>query len=212
MMIIETDRITKRFGAETVLRDVSISLEARQIHGFIGQNGSGKTMLLRIICGLYRPTSGIVKVRGKIVGKDMEFPDSMGILIESPGFIPYYSAMKNLKILSGIKGKLPQSALESAMEKVGLDPALRKSVGKYSLGMRQRLGIAQAIMEEPEIIILDEPMNGLDKNGMKEMRQLFMRLKDEGRTILLASHNMQDIEELCDTVFEMDAGVIARVR
>lgn len=212
MMIIETDRITKRFGAETVLRDVSISLEARQIHGFIGQNGSGKTMLLRIICGLYRPTSGIVKVRGKIVGKDMEFPDSMGILIESPGFIPYYSAMKNLKILSGIKGKLPRSALESAMEKVGLDPALRKSVGKYSLGMRQRLGIAQAIMEEPEIIILDEPMNGLDKSGMKEMRQLFMRLKDEGRTILLASHNMQDIEELCDTVFEMDAGVIARVR
>lgn len=212
MMIIETDRITKRFGAETVLRDVSISLEARQIHGFIGQNGSGKTMLLRIICGLYRSTSGIVKVRGKIVGKDMEFPDSMGILIESPGFIPYYSAMKNLKILSGIKGKLPRSALESAMEKVGLDPALRKSVGKYSLGMRQRLGIAQAIMEEPEIIILDEPMNGLDKNGMKEMRQLFMRLKDEGRTILLASHNMQDIEELCDTVFEMDAGVIARVR
>ena len=212
MMIIETDRITKRFGAETVLRDVSISLEARQIHGFIGQNGSGKTMLLRIICGLYRPTSGIVKVRGKIVGKDMEFPDSMGILIESPGFIPYYSAMKNLKILSGIKGKLPRSALESAMEKVGLDPALRKSVGKYSLGMRQRLGIAQAIMEEPEIIILDEPMNGLDINGMKEIRQLFMRLKDEGRTILLASHNMQDIEELCDTVFEMDAGVIARVR
>ena len=212
MMIIETDRITKRFGAETVLRDVSISLEARQIHGFIGQNGSGKTMLLRIICGLYQPTSGIVKVRGKIVGKDMEFPDSMGILIESPGFIPYYSAMKNLKILSGIKGKLPRRALESAMEKVGLDPALRKSVGKYSLGMRQRLGIAQAIMEEPEIIILDEPMNGLDKSGMKEMRQLFMRLKDEGRTILLASHNMQDIEELCDTVFEMDAGVIARVR
>lgn len=212
MMIIETDRITKRFGAETVLRDVSISLEARQIHGFIGQNGSGKTMLLRIICGLYRSTSGTVKVRGKIVGKDMEFPDSMGILIESPGFIPYYSAMKNLKILSGIKGKLPRSALESAMEKVGLDPALRKSVGKYSLGMRQRLGIAQAIMEEPEIIILDEPMNGLDKSGMKEMRQLFMRLKDEGRTILLASHNMQDIEELCDTVFEMDAGVIARVR
>ena len=212
MMIIETDRITKRFGAETVLRDVSISLEARQIHGFIGQNGSGKTMLLRIICGLYRPTSGIVKVRGKIVGKDMEFPDSMGILIESPGFIPYYSAMKNLKILSGIKGKLPRSALESAMEKVGLDPALRKSVGKYSLGMRQRLGIAQAIMEEPEIIILDEPMNGLDKSGMKEMRQLVMRLKDEGRTILLASHNLQDIEELCDTVFEMDAGVIARVR
>ena len=107
---------------------------------------------------------------------------------------------------------MPRSALESAMEKVGLDPALRKSVGKYSLGMRQRLGIAQAIMEEPEIIILDEPMNGLDKNGMKEIRQLFMRLKDEGRTILLASHNMQDIEELCDTVFEMDAGVIARVR
>ena len=162
----------------------------------------------------HRPLQDILHLttERKAAQMDMEFPDSMGILIESPGFIPYYSAMKNLKILSGIKGKLPRSALESAMEKVGLDPALRKSVGKYSLGMRQRLGIAQAIMEEPEIIILDEPMNGLDKSGMKEMRQLFMRLKDEGRTILLASHNMQDIEELCDTVFEMDAGVIARVR
>lgn len=152
-----------------------------------------------------------MKVRGKCVGRDEEFPDSMGILIETPGSIPYYSAIKNHQILSGIRAKLPRRALEEAMELVGLDPALRKCVGKYSLGMRQRLGIAQAIMEDPGIIILDEPMNGLDKTGMSDMRQLFVDLRRKGKTILLASHNVQDIAELCDDVHELDAGVARRV-
>lgn len=210
MDYIKVEHVSKQFGKEQVLRDVDICFEAGKIHGLVGRNGCGKTVLLRIICGLYRPTSGTVCVNGQYVGRDVEFPASTGILIESPGFIPYYSGYKNLKILADLSSDMTDERVRSALALVGLSADAKKSVGKYSLGMRQRLGIAQALMENPQLLILDEPMNGLDNKGVADMRRLFKELRCEGKTILLASHNPLDIDELCDTVCEMDAGVLKR--
>ena len=192
------------------MRDVNISFEAGKIHGLIGRNGCGKTVLLRIICGLYRAASGTVCVNGQYVGQDVEFPASTGILIESPGFIPYYSGYKNLQVLAELNYRTTDAMVRNAISLVGLSADEKKSVGKYSLGMRQRLGIAQALMENPQLLILDEPMNGLDNKGVSDMRMLFKKLRYEGKTILLAIHNPLDIDELCDTVCEMDAGVLKR--
>jgi ABC-2 type transport system ATP-binding protein len=149
-----------------------------------------------------------VLVDGKRIGRDADFPEDIGLIIETPGFLPHLSGIRNLEILASLKRKITLQQAADAMRRVGLDPLSSKPVGKYSLGMRQRLGIAQAIMEEPSLLILDEPMNGLDKNGVAEMRELFRSLAGGGRTILLASHNAADIETLCDTVCEMDAGVM----
>lgn len=158
------------------------------------------------------PSSGNILVNGKQVGRDIDFPDSMGLIIESPGFLPNISGFKNLKLLADLKGKIKDKDIYEAISKVGLDPKSKKHVGKYSLGMRERLGIAQAIMEDPELLILDEPFNGLDKHGVQDVYQLITEMKNMGKTILLASHNAVDIEILCDTVCEMDAGVLERIR
>lgn len=210
MDYIKIEHVNKQFGKEHVLRDVNISFEAGKIHGLIGRNGCGKTVLLRIICGLYRATSGTVCVNGQYVGQDVEFPANTGILIESPGFIPYYSGYKNLQVLAELNYRTTDAMVRNAISLVGLSADEKKSVGKYSLGMRQRLGIAQALMENPQLLILDEPMNGLDNKGVSDMRMLFKKLRHEGKTILLACHNPLDIDELCDTVCEMDAGVLKR--
>lgn len=214
MEYIQVKDICKQFGKELVLKNVSVGFDKGKIHGIVGRNGCGKTVLLRIICGLYRATSGTVVVNGKRVGDEVEFPASTGILIENPGFVPYYSGQKNLRILADMSGhgRIKGEAIDRAIAQAGLPAHSRKSVAKYSLGMRQRLGIAQAIMEDPELLILDEPMNGLDNRGVADMRALFKELRAEGKTILLSSHDPLDIEELCDTVCEMDAGVISRVR
>lgn len=204
--------VTKRFGEETVLHNVSHDFEEGRIHGIVGNNGSGKTVLMKCICGFLIPTSGRILVNCKQVGKDMDFPDDMGIIIETPGFLPNLTGMKNLQILASLKRMIRDDTIRFAIKLVGLDPSLKKSVGKYSLGMRQRLGIAQAIMENPSILILDEPFNGLDKHGATEIRKLIKDLREEGKTIILASHNQLDIDELCDTVCEMDAGILTRVR
>lgn len=151
-------------------------------------------------------------MQGKQVGRDMDFPPDMGIIIETPGFLPGISGTKNLELLAALNKRIALKEIAEAIRRVGLDPELKKPVGKYSLGMRQRLGIAQAIMEDPGLLILDEPLNGLDKHGVKEMRNLIRCLKDEGKTILLASHNQGDIDELCDTVCEMDAGKMTMIR
>ena len=209
---ISVQNVTKRFGDETVLTDVSREFEESKIHGIVGNNGSGKTVLMKCICGFLIPDTGKVFVGHKQVGKDCDFPDDIGIIIETPGFLPGLTGMKNLQILASLKRKIDRNAVWEAIERVGLDPALKKPVGKYSLGMRQRLGIAQAIMENPSILILDEPLNGLDKNGVLQMRDLIKELRKQGKTILLASHNQSDIDELCDTVCEMDAGLIKVVR
>ena len=205
---IEVQNVVKRFRDQVVLKNVSISFEKGQIHGIVGRNGSGKTVLFKCICGLMHPEEGVILVNGKRVGRDVDMPEDMGAIIEAPGFLPNYSGYKNLRFLANIRRKIGKEEIVNVLKTVGLDPESRKHVGKYSLGMRQRLGIAQAIMEDPEILILDEPMNGLDNAGVQDIRALLLELKAQGKTILLASHNHEDIAALCDTVHEMDGGVL----
>ena len=212
MNIISVKNLSKDFGQERVLKSVTRDFEKGRIHGIVGNNGSGKTVLMKCICGFLIPTEGEVIVNGKRVGKDVDFPPGLGLIIETPGFLPNMTGVKNLEILASLNKKIGLREIAAAIRRVGLDPLMKKPVGKYSLGMRQRLGIAQAIMENPSLLILDEPLNGLDKHGVREMRQLIKGLKEQGKTILLASHNQGDIDELCDTVCEMDAGVMTMIR
>lgn len=209
---INVQNVSRYFAQERVLHGVTRAFEAGCIHGIVGNNGSGKTVLMKCICGFLLPSEGSIIVNDKRVGKDVDFPIDLGVIIETPGFLPQYSGIKNLEILASLRKRIGLEQVAAAICKVGLDPLLKKPVSKYSLGMRQRLGIAQAIMENPSLLILDEPFNGLDKNGAREMRALLKGLKDEGKTILLASHNQMDINELCDTVCEMDAGVMTMIR
>ncbi len=208
--VVEMKHVTKRYGKIEVLKDVSLTCKAGKIYGLIGRNGSGKTVLLKSICGFVLPTSGEVRVQGQQIGKDVDFPTNIGFIIESPGFLARESGLQNLMHLASIRGKASAEDVRQSMYTVGLDPDLRKPVGKYSMGMRQRLGIAQAIMENPNILILDEPMNGLDNQGVTDIRQVLKQLKASGKTILIASHFQEDIDLLCDEVYEMDAGIIKR--
>lgn len=201
---IIVEHVYKSFGKEKVLEDVNLTIEKGKIFGVVGNNGSGKTVLMKCICGFLQVDSGKITVNGKVIGKDCDFPESLGMIIETPGSLPNISGYKNLKILAGLKATIGKKEILDSLERVGLDPHMKKHVAKYSLGMRQRLGIAQAIMEDPDVLILDEPFNGLDKNGVKHMRELLKELKNQGKSILLASHNAQDIEELCDDVHEME--------
>ena len=212
MNIISVKNLSKDFGQERVLHSVTRDFEKGKIHGIVGNNGSGKTVLMKCICGFLIPTEGEVIVNGKRVGKDVDFPPGLGLIIETPGFLPNMTGVKNLEILASLNKKIGLEEIAAAIRRVGLDPLMKKPVGKYSLGMRQRLGIAQAIMENPSLLILDEPLNGLDKHGVREMRQLIKGLKEQGKTILLASHNQGDIDELCDTVCDMDAGVMTMIQ
>ena len=204
--IIKVDNVIKKFGSEIALNNVSIEFERGKIYGIVGRNGSGKTVLFKTIIGFLKPTGGRIIVDGKEIGKDTDFADHIGIIIETPGFLSAYSGYKNLEYLASIKNRIGKNEIKKSMERVGLDPNSKKKVGKYSLGMRQRLGIAQAIMENPDILILDEPMNGLDNQGVEDVREILLNLKDEGKSIILASHNKEDIEVLCDEVYEMDHG------
>lgn len=203
---VEVNNVTKRFRDAEVLHQVSLNLEQGLIYGIVGNNGSGKTVLMKSICGFLPVTSGEIRVNGKRIGKDLDFPESLGAIIETPGFLNQLTGRKNLEILADLRRRIGKQEITAVLEKVGLDPNLKKPVSKYSLGMRQRLGIAQAIMEDPELLILDEPFNGLDKHGVAEIRQLILELKSQGKTILLASHNGEDIRVLCDVVYEMDEG------
>ena len=212
MAIVEIKELDLSIKKTEILKKVSVSFEQGKIHGLIGRNGSGKTMLMKCICGFIRPTSGTIRVNGREVGKDCDFPENIGIIIETPGFIPYYSGFKNLKLIADLNKKADTEQIKRAMSQVGLDPTLKRHVVKYSLGMRQRLGLAQAIMENPDILRLDEPMNGLDKEGVEDMRKYLLDFKTQGKTILIASHSSEDIEVLCDTVHEMDKGVMTAIR
>lgn len=209
--IISVKDVTKKFKEATALNHVSTEFEKGKIHGIIGRNGSGKTVLFKCICGLMYPSSGEIWVDGKHIGKDVDMPANVGAIIEAPGFLPTYSGYKNLSFLANINNKIGKKEIIAALETVGLGKTGKKHVGKYSLGMRQRLGIAQAIMEKPGILIFDEPMNGLDKEGVVEIRELLLKLKKEGVTILVASHNREDIDVLCDTVHEMEKGMLSKI-
>ncbi len=208
--MIEVTDLKKVYAKRTVVDHVTARFETGRITGIVGRNGSGKTVMFRMICGLTIPTEGTVVVDGKRIGVDVDFPPSLGAIIETPGFIGMESGLQNLMGLAMLRKRIGKEDVARSMERVGLDPKERKPVKKYSLGMRQRLGIAQAIMENPDVLILDEPTNGLDNNGVKEIRALLLGMRNEGRTILVASHNMEDIAVMCDTVYEMDNGVLTR--
>ncbi|MBP3237820.1 MAG: ATP-binding cassette domain-containing protein [Lachnospiraceae bacterium] len=210
-MIIEVKNLNLTIKKQKILENVSLSCEEGRIYGLVGRNGSGKTMLMKCICGFIRPDEGEIDVLGKRIGKDCDFAPDTGIIIETPGFIGHYSGFKNLKLLAAIKKKIDDDRIREIMEFVGLDPKVKKSVRKYSLGMRQRLGLAQAIMEDPKVLILDEPMNGLDKEGVEDMRKYLLKLREEGKTILIASHSSEDIAVLCDRTYEMEKGVITKL-
>lgn len=206
--MIVLENVSKSFKEKTVLQKTDLTIEKGKITGFVGRNGSGKTVLFKLICGLLRPTTGTITVQGKQLGKDCDFAPDVGVLIETPSFISYESGYRNLRDLAAIRKKISPEEVRAAIRSVGLDDTDKKWVGKYSLGMRQRLGIAQAIMEHPSLLILDEPMNGLDRGGVEEMRKLFGSLRDNGTTILLASHAAEDIDLLCDTVYEVSDGIV----
>jgi ABC-2 type transport system ATP-binding protein len=208
---IKVNQAVKKFQGQTVLDNVSLTLKKGGIYGIVGRNGSGKTVLFKCICGFFTLDSGEISIDGKKMKKDINMLTDAGIIIEEPAFLRNYSGIKNLSYLYMIQNKLDKNYLCSVMEKVGLDPLSKKKVGKYSMGMRQRLAIAQAIMEDKSILILDEPMNGLDNIGVDEMRTLILSLKRDGKTILLASHNKEDINLLCDEIYEMDMGKLRSI-
>lgn len=208
--MIKVENVKKTFGDEMVLKGISCEFEKGKTHAVVGNNGSGKSVFFKCICGFIEPTEGKILVGGKEIGKDVDFPESLGLIIERPGFLPGLSGFKNLRLLANIRGLISDEQIKDTIVRVGLDPASKKGVGKYSMGMKQRLGIAQAIMENPEVLILDEPFNGLDKDGVQEIRELIMELKASGKTIFLTSHNNEDIKVLADVVWEMDGGRLAR--
>ena len=210
-IVVNVQHVSKSFGSEQVLEDVTLQLMRGKIHGIIGRNGSGKTVLMKCICGFLRPTAGKISIFGKNIGTDCDFAPQTGMLIETPGFLPHETGMSNLLWLAKLGNGARCEDVAALMRLVGLDPAAKKRVNQYSLGMRQRLGIAQALLDAPELLILDEPMNGLDKNGVAEIRALLLDLRAQGKTILLASHFAQDIDALCDTVQEMAQGRIREV-
>lgn len=206
-MIVVQD-VSKHFKETIALIHVSVCFEKGKIHGLIGRNGSGKTVLLKCICGFMTPTHGTILVDGNKVKHDS--PQDIGIILEEPGFIGSLSGLKNLKLLASVQKRIGVEEIRRTMQRVGLDPNMKKAVKHYSLGMRHRLAIAQAIMEKPKLLLLDEPMNGLDRSGVLEIRELLKELRAEGTTILVASHYAEDIEALCDTVCEMDHGKLER--
>lgn len=212
MEYIEIQNAGKCFKRNWVFQNVNASFAKGQIYGLIGYNGSGKTMLLKSICGLVRLSEGAILVDGEEVGVTIDVPASVGAVIEVPGFLPHLSGFANLRYLARLKNQIDDAKIRDTIRLVGLNPDSRKHVGKYSLGMRQRLGIAQAIMENPDILLLDEPMNGLDQQGVNDMKSLLMKLRLQGKTIILASHHSEDIDELCDVVYKMDGGRLSKVR
>ena len=206
--MIRADNVSLILNKRQILSHISLELHNGKIYGLVGNNGCGKTMLMKCICGFVHPTEGKIEADGKVIGKDVDYLPDAGIILETPGFIGYYSGLQNLKVLAGINHKIGQEQIRDAMRRVGLDPDLKLAVKKYSLGMRQRLGLAQAIKENPSVLILDEPMNGLDRKGVEEVRRILLDLKALDKLLLIASHSAEDIKILCDKVFEMDSGKI----
>lgn len=204
---IELRKVSKSFGHRRILREVSLSVERGKTVGLVGANGSGKSVLFKILCGFEKPDKGDVYVRGRQLGKNgRDFPDNMGVFINSPGFIGIYSGFQNLKFLADIQGRIGEAEIAEAMDKVGLDPSDKTKVAHYSLGMKQKLGLAQAIMEVQDILILDEPFNALDYKTYEDVRTIIRMLKAEGKTIFLTSHRYKDIDQLCDQVYSIEDG------
>lgn len=211
-MIINIKNVTKTISHNNVLENINLKLESGNVYGFFGKNGSGKTMLMRAICGLINPTEGTVEIDHKVLGKDMSFPDSVGILIENPGFVNGYSGFSNLKFLAKIQNKITDEDIVKTMEQVGLDPYEKKSFRKYSLGMKQKLGIAAAIMENPDILILDEPFNALDEETIEKIKNIIIEMKKQDKIIILSCHDREDLMMLSDIIVEIKAGKIREIK
>lgn len=209
MKSVEVINVSKTIGNIKILDNINFNLEKGKIYGFFGRNGSGKTMLFRAICGLIKPTLGEIKINGKTLHRDISFPESVGVIIESPGFWNHYTGFENLKMLASIKQLITDAEIKQALVKVGLDPEDKRTFKKYSLGMKQRLAIAQAIMEQPDLLVLDEPTNALDEEGVELTRKILLEEKNRGATILIASHNKADIEILSDLKFRISDGMLA---
>ena len=207
-MKIKITHLSKNIKKAVILDDVNMELESGRIYGLKGKNGSGKTMLMRAICGLITPTNGTVEIDGKILGKDISFPESIGVLIENPSFISNYTGMKNLQVLASIQKRIGDEEIRNTLELVGLDPDDKRTFKKYSLGMKQRLGIAEAIMERPDIVILDEPINALDETGAAMIREILHNLRNEGKLIILACHDTEELNFLADEIYEIAEGKI----
>jgi ABC-2 type transport system ATP-binding protein len=197
---------TKEIGKAVVLDHISLEMHGGLVYGLKGKNGAGKTMLMRAICGLIRPTSGWVEIDGRRLGRDLPFPKSVGVLLENLGFAPDLSGMKNLRALADIRRKIGKEEIRRSMERVGLDPRDPKKYRRYSLGMKQKLGIAAAIMEEPDLILLDEPANALDEGSVQRLRDLLQDLKKAGRIILISCHDDEELYRLSDCVFILEGG------
>lgn len=212
MNSIIVNDVSKQFGNKVVLDHVSMYLEAGKIHGLIGDNGSGKSILLKCICGIIPFDSGSIIVEEAKIKPGMSKPPHLGLVIEHPGFLNSMTGWRNLKYLAGIRGIAGDKQILQALESVNLTAAAKKKVKKYSLGMRQRLAIAQAIMEDPPVYIMDEPFNGLDKSAVASMHDLFLSLKAKGCTLLLVSHHAADIDLLCDDVYEIESGHLKKMR
>lgn len=210
--MINVTGLSKLYGKQCVLDNINITFENGRIYGLVGPNGCGKTTLMRCICGFSKPTNGQVSVDDHRIGIDVDFAPSTGVIIEHPGFLSQLSGYRNLSVLASISKNASNERIRNVIAMLGLNPDDGKPVGKYSLGMKQRLGIAQAILEDPQNLILDEPFNGLDSNGVREMHGLLQKLKEEGKTIILASHSATDIEMACDIVYEMNNGGITERR
>lgn len=211
-MQIKVENVTKKIGQATVLDQISMELESGMIYGLKGKNGSGKTMLMRMICGLILPTQGRIMIDGKTLGKDFSFPPNAGALIEAPGFLGRYSGFDNLKMLTDIQQKADDDAIAEALRKVGLDTEEKKKYKKYSLGMKQKLGIAAAIVEDPELIVLDEPTNALDEGSVERLRKILLEFKEKGALILLSSHDTEELKYLSDVIFHMENGHLKEIK
>ena len=210
MEMICVNNGTKSFKNQEVLNNINIVFESGKIYGIVGYNGSGKSVLLKCICGFLTLDSGEIEINGKKLKKDIDMIQDAGVIIEEPAFLKEYSGKRNLEFLYSIRNKLNPEVISKAMRLVGLDENSKKKVKNYSLGMKQRLAIAQAIMENPKILLLDEPMNSLDKNGVQEIRELLLDLKKQDKTIVLVSHNQEDIRVLCDELYEIENGMLVK--
>ena len=209
-MYLEIKNISKTIKGNRVLDDISASMECGKIYGFRGQNGSGKTMLMRCICGLVIPDNGAIIVDGDELGKRISFPESLGALIENPGFIEHYSALDNMRAIASIKGIASENEMREILQEVGLDPDEKKSVKKYSLGMRQKLGIAIALMENPELIILDEPFNALDEKSVEKVKKIIKQRAEAGALIIVSCHDREILDQIADSIYYMEEGKIIR--
>lgn len=207
-MYLEVEEINKKIGVDDVLCEISLSMEKGKIYGLQGKNGCGKSMLMRVICGLVLPTSGRILIDGEELGKELSFPESIGVFIEKPGFLDAYSGFQNLSMLASIKKKIGGREIKQTLKRVGLEDVMHKKYKKYSLGMKQKLGIAAVIMEQPDIVILDEPANALDEKSEQRLWQIVKEEKERGALVIISCHTSEVLEEISDEIFKMDQGQI----